>query len=409
MVRRTNKTRIVTGLDVGTTKVCALIGQADEGATLRILGVGSSPSVGLRKGIVVDIDRTVQSIQQAVTKAEQMAGVTVRDVYVGIAGAHIVSQNSRAMIEISNPLRGVSRNDVERVLERAKAIAVPLDREIIHVIAQEYICDDQGGYQNPETVACTKLEVRVHLVLAAVTAGQNLLRCVSQAGFSTNAIMLEAIASATAILSDSEKDLGVLLLDIGGGTTDIVLYSDGSIKYSGVVPYAGDNITNDIAHALKVSRFDADNIKKKYGCASADRVDPNETFDVNGVFQAKRVCVSRRKLAAVVQSRCEEIFELVQRQIETTQRDKLFSGVVLTGGTALIPGLADLAESHFGMPVKIGSPQGMQGMHSVVSSPIYSTGVGLLLHGLNAHPQGGSGNGHSFRRILKMLSKIIDL
>jgi cell division protein FtsA len=410
MARRSNKTRIVTGLDVGTTKVCALVGQADEDTHLRILGVGSSPSHGLRKGIVVDIDRTVQSIQQAVSKAEQMAGVTVRDVYVGIAGAHIVSQNSRAMIEISNPLRGVSRGDIERVLDRAKSIAIPLDREIIHVIPQEFICDDQAGYQSPETVACTKLEVCVHLVLAAVAAVQNLLRCVSQAGFSTNYIMLEAIASATAILSDSEKDLGVLLLDVGGGTTDIVLYGDGSIKYSGVVPYAGDNITNDIAHAFKVSRFDAENIKKKYGCAMADQVDPNETFDVTGVFQSKRMCVSRRKVAAVIQSRCEEIFELVHQQIGTTpQRPKVFSGVVLTGGTALIPGLADLAEAFFGMPVKIGTPQGMQGMAGVVSSPIYSTGVGLLLHGLNACASGTGGNGHSFRRILKMLSRIIDL
>jgi len=410
MVRKSSKTRIVTGLDVGTTKVCALIGQADENSHLRILGVGNSPSHGLRKGIVVDIERTVQSIQQAVSKAEQMAGVTVRDVYVGIAGAHIISLNSRAMIEIGNPLRGVSRSDVERVIERAKVIAVPLDREIIHVIPQEFICDEQGGYQDPEGVACTKLEVRVHLVLAAVTAVQNLLRCVSQAGFSTSAIMLEAIASATAILSDSEKDLGVLLLDVGGGTTDIVLYSDGGIKYSGVVPYAGDNITNDIAHALKVSRHDAENIKKKYGCALADSVDPNETFDVTGVFQSKRMCVSRRQLAAVVQSRCEEIFELVQRQIETAaQRPKIFSGVVLTGGTALIPGLAEMAESFFGLPVKVGAPQGMQGMASVVASPIYSTGVGLLLHGLNTHPPRGAGNGRTLRRILKMLSTIIDL
>jgi len=410
MARRSNKTRVVTGLDVGTTKVCALIGQADEDARLRILGVGSSPSHGLRKGIVVDIDRTVQSIQQAVSKAEQMAGVTVRDVHVGIAGAHIVSQNSRAMIEIANPLRGVSRSDIGRVLDRAKAIAVPLDREIIHVMPQEFICDDQGGYQDPATVACTKLEVCVHVVLAAVTAVQNLLRCVSQAGFSTNAIMLEAIASATAILSESEKDLGVLLLDVGGGTTDIVLYGDGSIKYSGVVPYAGDNITNDIAHVFKVSRFDAENIKKKYGCAVSDHVDPNETFDVTGVFQSKRLCLSRRTVAEVVEERCREVFELVQRQIQSaSQRSKVFSGVVLTGGTALIPGLADLAESFFGMPVKIGTPQGMQGMASVVASPIYSTGVGLLLHGLNARATGNGGNGRSFRRILKMLARIIDL
>ncbi|KPL12900.1 hypothetical protein AMJ85_00895 [candidate division BRC1 bacterium SM23_51] len=410
MARKSKKARIVTGLDVGTTKVCALIGQADEDSHLRILGVGSSPSHGLRKGIVVDIDRTVQAVQQAVGKAEQMAGVTVRDVYVGIAGAHIVSQNSRAMIEIANPLRGVSRSDIERVLERAKAIAVPLDREIIHVIPQEYICDDQGGYQNPETVACSKLEVRVHLVLAAVTSAQNLVRCVNQAGFRANGILLEAIASATAILSDSEKDLGVLLLDVGGGTTDIVLYSEGTIKYSGVVPYAGDNISNDIAHALKVSRFDAENIKKKYGCAVADPIDPNETFDVTGVFQSKRMRVSRQKLAAVIQARCEEILELVQRQIETMAlRPKVFSGLVLTGGTALIDGLSDLAESVFGLPVKIGAPQGMKGMASVVASPIYSTGVGLLLHGLNQRRAASMGNGHSFRRIFRMLCSIIDL
>jgi cell division protein FtsA len=398
------RAKTVTGLDVGTTKVCAMIGQADEDGQLRVLGVGSSPSHGLRKGIVVDIDRTVQSIQQAVSKAEQMAGVTVRETYVGIAGAHIVSQNSRAMIEISNPLRGVCRSDIERVLERAKSIAIPVDREIIHVIPQEYVCDDQGGYQNPETVACSKLEVRTHLVLAAVTSAQNLVRCVNQAGFRTNGILLEAIASAAAILSDSEKDLGVLLLDVGGGTTDIVLYAGGSIQYSGVVPYAGDNITNDIAHALKVSRFDAENIKKKYGYAVAEHTDPNETFDVTGVFQSKRMHVSRRKLAAVVQARCEEIFELVQQQLESAPaRSKVFSGVVLTGGTALVGGLADLAESVFGMPVKVGAPQGMKGMASIVSSPIYSTGVGLVLHGLVDYPPGHVDNDNSLRRFFKML------
>jgi cell division protein FtsA len=410
MVRKSSKSRIVTGLDVGTTKVCALIGQADEDSHLRILGVGSSPSHGLRKGIVVDIDRTVQSIQQAVTKAEQMAGVTVRDVYVGIAGAHIISQNSRAMIEIANPLRGVSHKDIERVLDRVKQIAIPLDRQIIGVVPQEFICNDQGGYENPETVACSKLEVRAHLVLAAVTAVQNLLRCVAQAGCRTTTVLLEAIASATAILSQSEKDLGALLLDVGGGTTDIALYADGVISYSGVVPYAGDNITNDIAHFFKVSRFDAENIKKKYGCAVEDQVDPNETFDVTGVFQSKRMCVSRRELAMVIQSRCEEIFDLVQREIGTAlPKAKLFSGVVLTGGTALIPGLADLAESFFGLPVKIGVPQGITGMASVVASPIYSTGVGLLTHGLEGHPQGDGAGGRSIRRIVKMLSSIINL
>jgi cell division protein FtsA len=259
-------------------------------------------------------------------------------------------------------------------------------------------------------VACSKLEVRVHLVLAAVTSAQNLVRCVNQAGFRANGILLEAIASATAILSDSERDLGVLLLDVGGGTTDIVLYNEGGIKYSGVVPFAGDSITNDIAHALKVSRFDAENIKKKYGHAMADQIDPNETFDITGVFQSKRMRVARRKLAGVIQARCEEIFELVQRQIESTPlRPKVFSGVVLTGGTALLEGLDDLAETVFGLPVKIGVPQGMKGMASVVSSPIYATGVGLLLRGLGDHPAGEMGNGHSLRRIVKVLSKIIDL
>lgn len=409
MADKSNKSRIVTALDVGTTKVCCLIGHA-EGEDLRISGVGSSPSHGLRKGTVVDIDRTTQSIQQAVSKAEQMAGVQVRDVYVGMAGPHIVSQNTRAMIEIKNPLRGVHPNDIERVLERARGIAIPLDRQIIDAIPQEYICDDQGGYQNPETVACSKLEVCVHLILAPVTAVQNLLRCVSQAGFRTNAIKLEAIASATAILSDSEKDLGVLLLDIGGGTTDIVLYGERSINYSGVVPYAGDNITNDIAHALKVSRFDAENIKKKYGCAVEDQVDPNETFDVTGVFQSKRMCVSRRKLAAVIQERCLEILETVKAQIDSaSQRPKVFSGVVLTGGTSLIPGIDSLAETFFGTPVRIGAPQGIKGIASVVSSPIYSTGVGLVKYGLYGRNEAGSGGGSWWYRLLKAIWRIFEL
>lgn len=409
MARKSKKPRIVTGVDVGTTKVCALIGQIDEDGDLRILGVGSNPSHGLRKGIVVDIERTVQSIQQAVNKAEQMAGVAVRDVYVGIAGAHIVGQNSRGMIEINNPLRGVSRLDIERVIEAAKDIAIPRDREIIHVIPQEFICDGQGGYQSPETVACETLEVRVHLVLAAMTAAQNLMRCVNQAGFRVKGILLEGIASATAVLSDSEKGLGVLLLDVGGGTTDIVLYNEGGIKYSGVVPYAGDNVTNDIAFALNISKFDAENIKKKYGCARDEDIDSNETFDVSGVFRPKRQRVSRRFLAGVVQARCEEVCELVRAQIEDSAlQPKVFSGVVLTGGTALIPDLCRLVESVFGVPAKIGSPQGMKGLASVVSSPIYSTAVGLLIHGLDDHPQQGA-NGNPFRRMFKMLSNIMDL
>lgn len=410
MGRKARKPRIVTGLDVGTTKVCALIGQPDEDGEMRILGVGSSPSHGLKKGIVVDIDRTIQSIQHAVNKAEQMAGVSVRDAYVGIAGAHIMSQNSRAMIEISNPLRGASKHDIARVIERAKAIAVPLDREIIHVIPQEFCCDDQGGYDYPENVACSKLEVCVHLVLAAVTSAQNLVRSVNQAGFRANGLLLEAIASATAILSTSEKDLGVLLLDIGGGTSDIVLYSEGSIKYSGVVPWGGDNVTNDIARVLKVSRFDAENIKKKYGSALAEEIDPNETFDITGVFHSKRLRFSRRKLAAVIQARLEEIFELVLQQIQThAPHSREYSGVVLTGGTALIPGIDTLAEQFFHVPVKIGAPQGMKGMASIVSSPIYSTGVGLLYHGQSDNTSDGTGNGHAFRRFIKMLAKIIDL
>ncbi|MCX8037043.1 MAG: cell division protein FtsA [Candidatus Sumerlaeia bacterium] len=407
---KSGKARIVTGLDVGTTKVCALIGHADENGQLRVLGMGSSPSQGLRRGNVVDIDRTVQAIQQSVGKAEQMAGLAVRDVYVGIAGAHIISQNSKAMIEITNPLRGVHSRDIHRVLDRVKKIHIPEDRQVIDVIPQEFICNDQGGYENPETVACSKLEVRAHLVLAAKTAVQNLLRCVSQAGCRSRGVLLEAVASATAILGESEKHLGVLLLDIGGGTTDVAVFSGGNIQHSGVVPYAGDNITNDIAHALKVSRFDAENIKKKYGCAFAEMTDPNATFDVTGVFESKRMCISRRHLAEVIQARCEEIFELVQRQIESAlHRPKLFSGVVLTGGTALMPGLVELAESFFHLPVKVGVPQNVQGMSGVLQSPIYSTGIGLLMHGLKSHAVHGFGNGHSVRHFFKMLSSIIDL
>ncbi|MBM3335931.1 cell division protein FtsA, partial [Candidatus Sumerlaeota bacterium] len=251
--------------------------------------------------------------------------------------------------------------------------------------------------------------IRAHLVLAAPTAVQNLLRCVGQAGCRVNTVLLQAIASATAVLSDSEKDLGVLLLDIGGGTTDIALYSDGSIKYSGVVPCAGDSVTNDVAHFLKVSKSDAENAKKRYGFADARQVDPSETFDISGVFHSKRISVSRHKLALVVQARCEEIFDLVLQQIQTaTVEPKILSGIVLTGGTSLIPGLADLAESFFKLPVKIGVPQGIGGMASVVGSPIYSTGVGLLRHGLDKQTSGAPGSGYGFRRVLKMLSSIME-
>jgi cell division protein FtsA len=403
------KRRFITGLDIGTTKICAIIGQQTPEGDLTIHGFGSVPSVGLRRGVVIDIDSTVESIQKAIAKAEEMADVPVRDVHIGIAGGHISSENSRGVVEIANPHRGVTESDIARVLEKARSVTLPIDRELIHSIPQEYIVDDQEGIQNPLGLAGARLEVHCHNVMAAITSAQNIVRCVNQAGFRTADVLLESLASSLAVLDDNQRDLGVIMVDMGGGTTDIAIHTDGSIKYSGVVPFGGDNITHDIATVLKMSRYDAENVKKKFGCAWAQRVSQDEEFESPGFIDPRTANRSRRFLAEVVQSRCEEILAMVKQQVERTPyRDRLVAGVVITGGTALMEGITDVTENLFGLPARVGAPQGLKGMSGVIASPIYSTGVGLVCHGLQAQATRPFGKTNLFYRLLETFKRFID-
>jgi cell division protein FtsA len=401
--------RHITGLDIGTTKICAIIGQMTKEGDLTIQGFGSVPSMGLRRGVVIDIDSTVESIQKAVDKAEEMSGVAARDVFVGIAGGHITSENSRGVVEITNPARGVTEADIARVLEKARSVAMPIDREIIHCVPQEYIVDDESGIQNPIGLAGARLEVRCHVVTAAITSAQNIVRCVNQAGFRTADVMLESLASSIAVLDDNQRDLGVLLLDVGGGTTDIAIYTDGAIKFSGVVPFGGDNITHDIATVLKMSRYDAENVKKKCGCAWSADVTADEEFESPGFIDPRRANRSRRFLAEVIQSRTEEIFKLARQQVERTPyADRLVAGVVLTGGSALMEGITDVAEAIFDLPARVGAPQNLKGMSGVIASPIYSTGVGLVWHGLHAQSVRPFGKTNLFYRLVDKFKRFVD-
>ncbi len=406
--RNSTRTEIFTGLDVGTTKVCAIIGQVDAEGHLTVLGVGSTPSLGLRRGIVIDMDETVESIRSAVRKAEEIAHVAVRDVYVGIAGGHIQSHNSVGMVEIKNPTRGITKADIRRVIDRARGLQIPVEREIIHVLPQRFLIDD-GPTLNPEGFSSNRLEAEVLIVTAAVTSAQNIVRAVAQAGYRTSAIYLEPLASSLAILNEREKDIGVIMIDIGGGTSDVAIYMDGTVRFTGVVPFGGDAITEDIAKGLKISRYDAENIKKRYGHALATQTNPEEELEVPNVLTDEPAKISRRFLCEVIQSRTEEILMMTRQMIEATPLGgKSYGGVVLTGGCALLEGIADLAAKSFDVPAKVGSPTGLGGMSSVVASPIYSTGVGLVLYGLEHNHLPLSRSSGLFADLVATFRKFID-
>ena len=408
---RKKRHKIITGLDIGTTKICAILGQAGDDGQLTVLGMGSNPSVGLKKGMVVDIEATVDSIQKAVHKAEQQAGVEVRDVYVGIAGGHITSQNVQATIEVQNPLRGVTELDRKRVIDKAREITKAKDIDILHTIPQEYVCDGRAGIKNPVGMSCSTLQARVHLVLAAMTSASNIIKCIKHAGLRMNDILLESLASSLAILDDNQKDLGVLLIDIGGGTSDVAVFTQGMLKFSDVIPLGGDSITNDVAYGLRISRYDAENVKKKYASALVESVDPDETIEVSEVLKDGPSLASRRFLCEIAEARLEQIFMMAKQKIDASPlRNRIGGGVVLTGGTALMHGIAELAERIFEMPTKVGAPTGLKGMSGIVSSPIYSTCVGLVLYGLTAEPASDQyyANGNLFRKLAYTFKRFID-
>jgi cell division protein FtsA len=377
---------VIAGLDVGTTKICCVIAEWSSMGTLDVVGVGVSPSRGLRKGVVVNIDSTVESIKQAVNDAEETAGLEISSVIAGVAGGHIRGVNSRGVVAVSGKYREVSQADIDRALDAARAINLPQDREVIHVLPQTFVIDDQDGVREPLGMSGVRLEVEVHLVTGATTSVRNVVRSVNRAGLQVQDIVLEPLASAEAILSNEEKELGVLVIDLGGGTTDAALFRDGAVWYTGILPLGGDHITNDIAVGLRTPTSDAEDLKRRHGCALTALCREEETVDVPSVGGRKARQLSRHILSEIIQPRVEEIFTLVARDLARAGlEDAAAAGVVVTGGTSIMHGLPELCEQVFDVPVRRGLPEGLGGLTEAVGSPIYSTGVGLALYGARGH------------------------
>lgn len=370
----------VVGLDVGTTKICAIIGEINAEGTVDVIGLGTSPSKGLRRGVVVNIDHTVSSIRKAVDDAELMAGCRADVVYAGISGGHIKGINSHGVIAIKN--REVTAVDVARVIDAARAVAIPMDREVIHILPQEFMVDDQEGIKEPIGMAGVRLEAKVHIITGAVSAAQNIVRCAHKSGLRVNDLILQQMASSEAVLSSDEKELGVALVDIGGGTTDIAVFAEGAIQHTAVISVGGEQLTNDIAVGLRTPMVEAEKIKRRYGCALGSMVNKEETITVPGVGGRQPKVLSRSVLADITEPRLEEIMGLVRRELERYNLlQNVASGIVLTGGTVTIEGICELAEQIFDIPVRLGYPIGISGLVDVVNSPVYATGVGLVLWG----------------------------
>jgi cell division protein FtsA len=379
MSKKSEKNMIV-GLDVGTSKVVAIVGEITPDNQIEIIGLGSHPSKGLKKGVVVNIESTVHSIQRAVEEAELMAGCQIHSVYAGIAGSHIRSLNSHGIVAIRD--REVTPGDVERVIDAARAVAIPADQKMLHILPQEFVIDDQDGIREPVGMCGVRLEAKVHMVTGAVSAAQNIIKCVRRCGLEVDDIILEQLASSYAVLTEDEKDLGVCLVDIGGGTTDIAVFTEGSIRHTAVIPIAGDQVTNDIAVALRTPTQYADEIKIKYACALTQLAASDETIEVPSVGDRPPRRLARQTLAEVIEPRYEELLTLVQAELRRSGFEELIAaGVVLTGGSSKIEGLVELAEEIFHTPVRLGVPQNVIGLVDVVRNPIYATGVGLLLFG----------------------------
>lgn len=373
------KDNIIVGLDVGTTKICAIVGEMKQEG-LEIIGIGSHPSKGLRKGVVVNIDSTVDSIKKAVQEAELMAGCNINIVYVGIAGGHIKGFNSHGVVAVRN--KEVAKTDIDRVIEAAQAITIPTDREVIHVLPQEYILDQQDGIQEPLGMSGMRLEAKVHIVTAAVASAQNIVKSVNKAGLNVADIVLQQIASGEAVLGQDEKEIGVALVDIGGGTTDIAIYHKGTVKHTAVISLGGNQITGDISVGIRTPSEEAEKVKKKFGCCMISMIQKDETIEVAGIGGRKPRIVSRQILGEIVEPRVKELFELVNQEIVKAGCNTVInSGIVLTGGTAIMDGMVELAEQVFNLPVRRGLPTGIGGLVDVVKSPMYSTGVGLVLYG----------------------------
>ena len=375
-----NKNRIIVGLDIGTSKVVAIVGEINPEGRLEIIGLGSHGSKGLKKGVVVNIESTVQSIQRAIEEAELMAGCQIQSVYAGIAGSHIRSMGSHGIVAIRD--REVFQPDIDRVIDAAQAVAIPADQKILHILPQEFIIDTQEGVKEPLGMSGVRLEAKVHLVTCAVNAAQNIEKCIKQCGLGVDDIILEQLASSYSVLTEDEKDLGVCMVDIGGGTSDIAIYTEGAIKHTAVIPIAGDQVTNDIAMALRTPTQNAEEIKIKYACALGSLAGENETIKVPSVGEREDRSLSRQALAEVVEPRYEELFTLIQAELRRSGFEDLIpAGIVLTGGATKMEGVVELAEEIFHMPVSIGKPKNVSGLADIVRNPIYATAVGLLQYG----------------------------
>ena len=378
---------LIVGLDIGTTKIVALIAEINPEGRLNIIGMGSQDSRGLKKGVVVNIEDTVATISRVLQEVELMADCKIRDVYTGIAGSHIRSFNSNGMVAIKD--KEVTAMDVDRVIETARAMPIPADQEILHILTQEFSIDNQDGIREPIGMSGFRLEVKVHIVTGAVSAAQNIVKCVRRCGLEVNDLVLQPLASSDAVLSDDEKELGVCLVDIGGGTTDLAVWTQGAIRHTSVVPIAGDQITNDIAMALRTPTRAAEDIKRRYGCALSELADPEEVLEVAGVDDRPSRKLSRRALADVIQPRVEELFELVHGELRRAGLDEvLSSGIVLTGGASVMPGMIELGEEIFHMPVRLGAPKYSGALADVVQNPRFSTACGLLIEAQTQRKRG---------------------
>jgi cell division protein FtsA len=403
-VARRDDRNLLVGLDIGTSKVVAIVAEVSPEGQIEVIGLGSSASRGLKRGVVVNIESTVQSIQRAIEEAELMAGCEINTVYTGIAGSHVKSLNSHGIVAIRD--KEVSATDVERVIDAAKAVAIPADQRVLHVLPQEFIIDSQEGIPEPIGMSGVRLEARVHLVTGAVSAAQNIVKCVQRCGLSVEDIVLEQLASSYAVLTEDEKELGICIIDMGGGTTDIAVFCGGAIQHTAVIPIAGAQVTNDIAVSLRTPAQYAEEIKIKYACALSQLANPDETIEVPSVGDRPPRRLARQTLAEVVEPRYEELFHLVRKELRRSGFEELIAaGIVLTGGSAKMEGAIELAEEVFHMPVRLGVPQYVEGLSDVVRNPIHATGVGLLLYGQEAlqtraeAAQSRVGLGSVFRRM----------
>lgn len=381
----TKRERYIVGIDIGTTKVTAIVSEVTEEGRLEIIGIGSTESKGLRKGMVINLEQTVESIKRVVEEAELMAGVEIESAYVGLAGGHIKGFNSRAVVAITSKNREIGRDDVFRAIDAAKAIPLPADREIVHVLPQEFVVDGHDGIFDPTGMTGSRLEANVHIITASTTATQNIVTCVNRAGMEVLETVLEQLAAAEACLTEDERELGVALVDIGGGTTDLAIFDKGTIWHTAVLPTGGDHFTNDVAVGLRTPILEAEKIKKKYGCALATMVSEEDTIEVPSVGGRKPRILSRQILADIIQPRAEEVCHLIFQEIRRAGYEKVLnSGVVITGGSASLEGLPEVAERVFDMPIRRGVPAGIGGLVDVVATPSYATGVGLVLYGLRS-------------------------